>query len=159
MAKRSLLLAQRCSSSLVFTLRRDPGVRSLFALTVYQAFLGGVRSLFAPVRGDCQTRLLVSSWLNREQRSLYFALVATLAPTMHDSGQESQINLILILQIDASRLRLTPHIFDPGSFAFACWIRTGNSQHGPKQFIVMCIQVVTNPAIIQTKSRPLDQTL
>jgi hypothetical protein len=33
------------------------------------------------------------------------------------------------------------------------------SQHEPKQFIVMCIQVVTNPAIVQTKSRPLDQTL
>ncbi len=44
---------------LVFTLCRDLVVRSLFALTVYHGFLGGVRSLFALVRGDCLTSPLI----------------------------------------------------------------------------------------------------
>jgi hypothetical protein len=44
---------------LFFALCRDPVVRSLFALTVYYGFLSGVRSLFAPVRGDCLTSPLI----------------------------------------------------------------------------------------------------
>jgi hypothetical protein len=71
--------------------------------------------------------------------------MTTLAPAMGNGGQERQINLILIIQIDFSRLRLPLQLFDPTPFVVIVGIRAGNGQDWPKQFIAMSMQVMANP--------------
>ncbi|MHB8599564.1 MAG: hypothetical protein ACYDER_22470 [Ktedonobacteraceae bacterium] len=53
---------------------------------------------------------------------------ASFAPTVGDSGQQSQVNLIFIVQLDLSGLRLTLQLFEYDSLASVLWISIGPSR-------------------------------
>ena len=104
---------------------------------------GPVQLAADPMDEPCPIAFLILA------RRFDFALMAALAPTARDRGQQSQVNLIFVVQIDFSCLCLALQRFDAASLAVIFRIGTGNRQDRPKQLIAIRVQIMTNPAFIQ----------
>jgi hypothetical protein len=96
---------------------------------------------------SCSIALLILA------RSFNFALMTSFAKASCDRGQERQVDLILIIQIDLPYLGLQLQVFNPAAFVLVLWVSTGDGQHWPKQFIAVGVQIGTNTALVQTDSR------